>query len=148
MKLSNARANDKIKIVDENLLSKIPQLRNKELIVSVVKYSGNRLFCQYFSPTSGSGTLKVTYDPEIEILSKEDILTLSEFLQKERWANRKPVSLTLNINGNLSQYQIPDSFWSQNFKNIRLKGLMKAGMSYSVPGSSIVKDYQYEKRDS
>jgi hypothetical protein len=142
--LSQAKVNDKIVVTDEFILSKLPKLKNKELIVSVIKNSGNRLFCQYFSPDTGSGTLKVTIDPEIKIVGKEDLLLLSQFLKQERYKDKKPKSVSINVNGVVSEYNISDGFWFQNPKNIKLTFLYKSSpLGYSIPGSSIVKSFNY-----
>jgi phosphopentomutase len=141
IRLTNARVSDKIRITDEKLLQAIPKLKERTLIVSVIKRSGQRIFCQYFSPETGCGTLKVTYDPNIEIIGKEEIITLSTLLRTEKYSQKRPTSVTININGSISEYNLNADFWEQNYNNIRLKHLIKGLSNYSVPGSSIVKSF-------
>ena len=140
-RLTNARISDKIRITDEKLLQAIPKLKERTLIVSVIKKSGQRIFCQYFSPETGCGTLKVTYDPNIEIVGKEEITTLSTLLRTEKYSQKRPTSVILNISGSISEFTLANGFWEQNYNNIKLKYLMKGLSNYSVPGSSIVKSF-------
>jgi len=142
-KLSQAKANDRIVITDDYILSKLPQMKDKELIVSVVKKSGNRMFCQYFAPDTGSGTLKVTIDPTIKVVGNENLTSLATFLKQERHQEYKPKSVSVNVNGSIKEYTIEPGFWSQNAKNIRLRYLFVSCFEYTVPGSSIVKSFNY-----
>lgn len=136
--LSSVRVNEKIKIIDEAIIAKLPKLKDKTLICSVIKKSGNRLFFQYVSPETGSGTLKVTSNPMCEVLGVENILTLSKFIIDYRDKNERPTVLVLNINGSLSTFDVDTRFWEQNPSNIKLKFLKKNMSLYSVPGSAIV----------
>jgi len=142
-RLSQVRPNEKIKIVDVELLSRMPRLKDREFICSIVKRSGSRLFFQYFSTDKGSGTLKLISDAMVEVVSVESTLTLSSLLLQHRYENddKRPKNIMINTNGRLDTYEIDASrFWSQTPTNIRLKGLKQYGCSYSVPGSSLVKE--------
>jgi hypothetical protein len=141
--LSQSKVNDRIVVIDDYILSKIPQLKDRELIVSVIKKSGHRIFCQYFSPDTGSGTIKLTIDAKIKVVGKEDFLTLANFLKQQRYQTNKPKNVTINTNGSVSEYSIAPGFWEQNPNNIRLKCLCQSFIIYSIPGSSIVKSFNY-----
>ena len=136
--LSNVRAGEKVRIIDEAILARFPRLKDRELICSIVKKSGTRLFFQYFSPQTGSGTLKLVSNPLVEVVSKENILTLAQFLMNHRHKLERPKGIILNINGNLDSFTIAEGFWSQNPSNIKLRFVKQYGSNYSVPGSSIV----------
>lgn len=136
--LSNVRAGEKVVVIDESILAKFPRLRDRELICSVVKKSGARLFFQYFSPQVGSGTLKLICDPLVQVLSKEKIETLAQFLKDNRYKQERPSGIILNINGELGSFVIAEGFWEQNPSNIKLRFVKQYGSNYSVPGSSIV----------
>lgn len=136
--LSNVRAGEKVRIIDEAILTRFPRLKDRELICSVIKKSGARLFFQYFSPQTGSGTLKLVSNPLVEIVSKEDILTLAQFLKNNRYKQERPAGIVLNINGELGSFAIAEGFWEQNPSNIKLRFVKQYGSNYSVPGSSIV----------
>jgi len=132
------RTGDKFKIVDAELLKRFPSLKNRELVVSVIKKSGKRIFIQYNSPQSGSGTLKlIRSNVKIKIIGKSKILTLSSFLIDNKYL-RKGEKITLNINGRVEDFDIMDGFWNQNPKNIYAHKIEKYGREYRVPFSSIV----------
>lgn len=137
--LSEVREGEKIKIVDAELLNKIPRLRNRTLICSVIKFNGRLTYFQYFSPETGSGTLRTPNNPKVEVLGKEDFVSLSRFMQDNRFKEVRPTRIELNINGHIEEFDVEIGFWHQNPKNIKLKGLSRFGTQYSVPGSSIVK---------
>lgn len=137
--LCEVRQGEKIKIIDEDLLKRLPRLKDKTLICSVLKQSGRRMFFQYFSPETGAGTLKAIGNPKVEVLGKEDFLSLAKFIVENRYKETKPTRVELNINGRISEFDIAPDFWFQNPKNIRIRHLKAQGITYSVPGASIVK---------
>lgn len=140
-KLSQVYANERIVIIDEELLKTIPSLKGIELICSVCKKQSGRIYFQYIeSDNNRKGTLKVPFarNPEVEVLGKSDIVTLSMFLRMNRFAQHKPVSVRLQVDGNYKTFDLLPDFWQQTYTNIRLKHLKSCGRNYSVPGANRV----------
>lgn len=129
----------KFKVVDPILLDKIPSLKGLELTLSVIKRSGPRTFIQYVTP-NGAGTLKLMADYDIEITEESEIITLSSFITKFRFSDRKPSRIAIKNPQSLtpSWYNILPGFWEQNPKNIRLKKIQSGYSEMKVPGAWVV----------
>lgn len=146
--LWSVNSGDKIRIIDEVLLKQLPKLKDKEMIVSVVKNQSGCIFFQYFDSNKGCGTLKIPFKYGsicVEVLGKTDIQTLGNLIKdyNTKWELRdtqKPTEITLNINGRVESFKVGNEFefWNQNYNNIKLTHLTKWGQRYSIPGSSIV----------
>jgi hypothetical protein len=129
----------KFKVVDPALLQKIPSLQGLELTLSVIKRSGRRMFIQYLC-SSGSGTLKLLADYEIEITKEDKVETLSAFIPRLRYSDRKPSRIAIrNPRENSPEwYTVLDGFWEQNPKNIYIKRIHTGLHEVKVPGAWVV----------
>lgn len=130
-------------IVDEELLEKMPSLREQSLIFSVIKKSGPYLMLQYTGP-KGSGRLKLIKDYKIEIQGESKTPTLSSLIGKYKYRSDKPKKVKLNGNGVAAEYGVTLEFWEQNPNNIRLKGLQRFGTKYKIPGAFLVLEEKFD----
>jgi hypothetical protein len=141
--LFSTEPGQKIQIIDKEILKKFPSLKSRTLICSVVKRSGSRLFFQYFSKETGSGTLKLLSNPIVKVIEDKAGLTLANFLTKYRYENVKPTTVTVTTGGSSCEFMITPAFWNQTVTNIRLTGLTTRsseimGSKWRVPGSALV----------
>lgn len=132
----------KFKVVDPVLLEKIPSIKGLELTLSVIKRSGPRTFVQYNSPSRGSGTLKIMADYEIEITQEggAETFTLSHFITRFRYSDRRPTRIAIRDPKSNSPewYTLLDGFWEQNHKNIYLKKIHTGRYEVKIPGSWMI----------